>query len=94
MRHGETSLHAMREKAQVVMEHMQERLRALGGDWKRVTTIDVYTAQAIDGFLVEDLLRPAGSAAIHGVHWYPSRPPVEGLEFEMDLRGVVRELVL
>ena len=94
VRHGETSLHAMREKARVVMEHMQERLRALGGDWKRVTTIDVYTAQAIDGFLVEDLLRPAGSAAIHGVRWYPSRPPVEGLEFEMDLRGVVRELVL
>jgi hypothetical protein len=94
VRHGETSLQAMREKARVVMEQMQERLQGLGGEWKRVTAIDIYTAQPIDGFLVEDLLRPAGRAAIHGVRWFPSRPPIDGLEFEMDLRGVGRELVL
>jgi hypothetical protein len=36
----------------------------------------------------------AGPAAIHGVRWYPSHPPIVGLEYEMDLRGVARELVL
>ena len=93
VRHGETSPDAMREKARFVMGVMQERLRALGGDWSRVTTIDVYAAQPIYSFLLDEILRPAGPAAIHGVRWFPSLPPIQGLEFEMDMRGVARELV-
>jgi hypothetical protein len=93
VRHGDTSGDAMREKARFVMGVMQDRLRALGADWGRVTTIDVYTAQPIHG-LVGDVLGPAGAAAIHGVRWFPSRPPIQGLEFEVDMRGVARELIL
>ena len=47
-----------------------------------------------DGFLADTVLAPAGAAAIHGVRWFPSRPPVIGLEYEMDLRGVARELLV
>jgi hypothetical protein len=94
VRHGDTSTAGMREKARFVMGLMEERLRGLGADWSRVRVIDVYTAESIHGFLVEEILRPAGPAAIHGVRWFPSRPPIQGLEFELDLRGVARELVL
>ncbi|HYB40342.1 MAG TPA: RidA family protein [Candidatus Methylomirabilis sp.] len=94
VRRGDTSPEGMREKARFVMGIMADRMRALGTDWSRVTAIDVYTAQPIHGFLVEEILRPAGPAAIHGVRWFPSRPPIEGLEFEMDVRGVARELTL
>ena len=94
VRHGDTSPDGMREKARFVMGVMQDRLRALGSDWSRVTAIDIYTAEPIHGLLTEEILRPAGPAAIHGVHWFPSRPPIRGLDFEMDLRGIVRELVL
>ncbi len=94
IRHGDTSPDGMREKARFVMGVMQNRLKALGGDWNRVTAIEIYTAQPIHGFLIDDILGPAGSAAIHGVRWFPSRPPIRGLEFEMDLRGVARELVI
>jgi hypothetical protein len=93
VRVGETSAEAMRDKARFVMAIMQERLGALGGDWSRVTAIDVYTAQPVHA-LIEDVLGPAGAAAIHGVRWFPSRPPIQGLEFEVDLRGVGREVVL
>ena len=93
VRKGETSPEAMKEKARFVMGIMQERMRGLGADWTRATTIDVYTAESIHGFL-EDLLKPAGPAAIHGLRWFPSRPPIQGLEFEVDLRGVARELLL
>jgi hypothetical protein len=93
VRVGETSAEAMREKARFVMAIMQERLSALGGEWNRVTAIDVYTAESIHG-LLDEILGPAGAAAIHGVRWFPSRPPIQGLEFEVDLRGVGRELVL
>jgi hypothetical protein len=75
------------------MTIMQDRMRELGAAWNRVTAIDVYTAQSIHGYL-EDILKPAGPAAIHGVRWFPSRPPIEGLEFEVDVRGVGRELVV
>src|SRR6202007_1984525 len=85
VRHGDTSPEAMREKARFVMATMQERLRALGGDWSRGSTIDVYTAMPVDGSLLEEILRPAGPAAIHGVHFFPSRPPIQGLEFEADM---------
>jgi hypothetical protein len=74
VRHGDTSPDGMREKARFVMGVMQDRLRALGGDWGRVTAIDVYTAESIHGLLTEEILRPAGPAAIHGVHWFPEPP--------------------
>jgi hypothetical protein len=93
VRVGETSADAMREKARFVVAIMGQRLSALGGDWSRVTAIDVYTAEPIHG-LIDEILSPAGAAAIHGVRWFPSRPPIQGLEFEVDLRGVGRELVL
>jgi len=49
--------------------------------------------------LVTNLSAPEHSGAhrgtsINGVRWFPSRPPIEGLEFEVDLRGVARELML
>lgn len=93
VRSGETSADAMREKAAFVMSIMQARMAALGAAWDRVTAIDVYTAEPIHG-LRDEILRPAGAAAIHGLRWFPSRPPIQGLEFEVDLRGVGRELVL
>ncbi len=93
VRVGETSADAMREKARFVMAIMRERLSSLGGDWSRVTAIDVYTAQPVHE-LIGEVLTPAGVAAIHGIRWFPSRPPIQGLEFEVDLRGVGREVVL
>jgi len=94
VRHGETSPEAMREKASHVMGIMTARLRGLDAGWLDVTIIDVYTAQPIEPFLLDAVLRPAGAAAVHGVRWFPSRPPIAGLEYEMDLRGVARELSL
>jgi hypothetical protein len=94
VRHGDTSPDGMREKARFVMAIMQDRLRTLGGAWSRVTAIDIYTAEPIHALVVDEVLKPAGAAAIHGVRWYPSRPPIQGLDYEMDMRGVARELVL
>jgi hypothetical protein len=94
VRHGDTSPDGMREKARFVMATMQERLRTLGGDFHRVTAIDIYTAQPIHTLVLDEVFAAAGPAAIHGVHWYPSRPPIQGLDYEMDMRGVARELAL
>lgn len=92
VRNGETSPEAIRDKAAFVMSVMQARLTALGGHWSQITAIDVYTAHAVDPVLAGAILAPMGAAAVHGVRWFPSRPPIVGLEFEMDLRGVHQEV--
>ena len=84
----------MREKAAYVMAVMQARLAGLGATWADVTAVDIYTVHPLEGFLATDILAPMGPAAAHGVHWYLSHPPIAGLAFEMDLRGVRREVRL
>lgn len=94
IRRGEVTDDAMREKAFWVLRTMHERLRALGADWSDVTRINVYTAQPVDAIIRAHLLGAVDEAAIHGTHWYASRPPIKELEFEMDMRGVARDLVV
>ena len=52
----------------------------------------VYTVHAIHGFLANAVIRRV--AAPDGVTWTYARPPVEGLAFEMDVRGVPVERVV
>jgi hypothetical protein len=92
VRGGETSPDALREKAAFVMGVMRDRLHGLGADWPHVTTVNVYTAHPIEPYLADVLLKAVGPAAIHGVQWHLSRPPVVDIEFEMDMRGVARRV--
>jgi len=94
VRPGETSADALREKAECVLDVMQERLDGVGADWSAVTTVNVYTAQPLHPLLAEPLLARMQESAVHGVHWHYSHPPIQGLAFEMDLRGVRREIWL
>lgn len=91
---GDTSADAMAAKSARVMEIMQERLAGLGMDWGDVTAVNVYTAVTDGSYLAAQLVEKVGAHAVHGVHWYLSRPPVVGLDFEMDLRGYRRKLWL
>ena len=94
VREGETTPDAMAEKAAHVMGVMQARMEGLGADWRRVTATDVYTVHQLQPYLASVLLQPMGAAAAHGVRWHFTRPPIEGLDFEMDARGIAREIVL
>lgn len=91
VRPGETSLDALREKTADVMATMQRHLDDLAATWADVTAVNVYTASPLLAVLERDILAPMGSAAVHGVHWFYSRPPVQGLDIEVDLRGTWRE---
>jgi hypothetical protein len=91
---GQTSPEAMRAKASFVMDVMMKRLAALGCSIDNVTDMTVYSVHSPLDFLTDILLSPLGAAAVHAFHWYYSRPPVIGLEFEVDMRGVRQELRL
>ncbi|MBM3787085.1 MAG: RidA family protein [Acidobacteria bacterium] len=94
VRRGETSNEALREKTRFVMGLMTGRLQGLGVDWQQVTVTEVYTVHSICSFLAAEIIRPMGRAGIHGMTWHYSRPPIVTIEYEMDVRGCHREIVL
>lgn len=92
VRPGETSAHALQEKAAMVMSVMEERLSGLQMTWDAVTAVTIYTIYPVRPLLVNGILRKIGPAAAHGVHWFYSHPPIADLAFEMDVRGIRQEL--
>ena len=91
IRVGDTSPEAMTQKASFVLDLMEARLHGLGADWSEVTAVDIYTIHALERILPNVILKRIGSAAALGVRWFFSRPPIVGIEFEMDLRGIRTE---
>ncbi|MEP9379916.1 hypothetical protein ABLE91_24605 [Aquabacter sp. CN5-332] len=92
VRYGETGPDALREKAQYVLGEMERRMAALGFTWADTTAAQVYTVHDLHPFLAEEIV--ARGAARGGLTWYFNRPPVAGLEYEMDCRGIATELVI
>lgn len=70
------------------------RLRGLGVGWRQVSAVNVYTVHDIFPFLRDHILAALGDAGRHGLRWHFARPPISGLEFEMDVRGVCTEFHL
>jgi hypothetical protein len=93
VRRGESSLDALREKVDVVLGLMDRRLLGLGATWEQVTAINVYTVHDIAPFL-PSLIIPRTGNARDGVTWHYTRPPIAGIEYEMDVRGCSNEIVL
>ena len=92
VRLGDTSVDAIRDKTRFVVNVMQSRLEALGFEWRDVTRTNVYTVHDIGSLAVSELVeRGAGR---RGFTWHHCRPPVVDIEFEMDLGGAGREIVL
>lgn len=82
---GDTSANGLKEKAQFVIGKMRSRMEGLGVSAPSVA--QVYTAYDFHG-VMEDIEKLAPQAS---VTWHRCRPPIEGLDFEMDLRAVSAE---
>lgn len=94
VRYGEVTESAMTEKASFVLDVMEKRLGGLGLTWEDARTVNVYTRHNIEGPVSGAIDKRVGTASIHGVHRYRTAPPVEGIEFEMDVKGPTWELAL
>lgn len=92
IRFGETSSDAMAEKARFVFGEMERRMTLLGFGWRDTTDVQVYTYHDIHPFLEGEIVRRG--AARHGIAWHYCAPPVVGLEFEVDCRGIEHEDVV
>ena len=89
---GDTSAAGMRAKARFVAGEMQRRMALLGADWSVVTATQAYTVFEMGGFIADEIVRRGAMA--HGLTWHFARPPIVGLDFEMDCRCVAVERVI
>lgn len=89
---GDTSPAGLQKKAQFVLGEMERRMSAFGGSWADITGAQLYTVHDVHPFLESEL----GKRGVfrHGLTWHFNRPPVEGLDYEMDCRCVHRERVV
>jgi len=93
VRGGESSVDAMTEKARFVLGLMDGRVLGLGAKWDEVNVVNVYTVHDIAPYLAP-LIVPRTGNAPHGITCHYTRPPIVGIEYEMDVRGCAREIVL
>jgi hypothetical protein len=92
VRRGETTPDAIQDKALFVLSEMESRLGLLGANWRDVTRTQIYTVHNIYPFFEDEIVRRG--AARFGATWHYARPPLVGLEYEMDCAGVALETAL
>lgn len=91
VRFGDTSPDALREKVRYVVAEMARRLDALGFCWQDAMATQAYTVHDIGALMGPELVQTGAARA--GLTWQYTRPPIVGLEYEMDVRRVARELL-
>jgi hypothetical protein len=86
VRRGETTPDAIRDKARFVLGEMERRLSLLGFGWPDTTIVQIYTVHDLHPLLPDEIVRRG--AARCGATWHYARPPLLGLEYEMDCAGI------
>jgi hypothetical protein len=92
IRLGDRSVEGLAEKAKWVLGEMERRMTALGVNWADNTGTHLYTVYDIHPFLEREIVGRGASS--NGLSWHFARPPVQDLDYEMDVRGVSTELVI
>jgi hypothetical protein len=87
---GDTSEPGMRLKADFVVGKMEARLAGLRCRWSQATVTQLYTVYGLgrEMLTIQRAIQPSS------LTWHYCRPPIEGLDYEMDVRGVRLERVL
>ncbi len=91
IRPGETSAEAIELKADWVLGEMQRRMSYFGAGWSDTTAAQAYTVFDVHPF-IDKLARR--HVIGNGLSWHYCRPPVVGLDYEMDCRRIFREHVV
>ena len=72
-----------------VLGRMEQRMAVFGKGWQDATAVQLYTVFDPHPFMGDEIVHRG--AAEHGLTWHFARPPVEGLDYEMDCRAVALE---
>ena len=92
VRYRDLSPNGLKEKVRFTVGSMESRLGAFGFGWKDTTAAQAYSVHDFHPVISDELVRRG--AARFGLTWHFARPPVIDLEYEMDCRRVMREMVV
>jgi hypothetical protein len=92
VRYRDISPDGLKEKVHYVVGVMEKRMAEFGFGWEDATAVQTYTVHDFHPIFAEEMVRRG--AARSGLIWHFARPPVVDLEYEMDCRRVVREIVI
>ena len=92
VRYRDMSPEAWKEKVRFTTGEMERRMKRLGFGWPDTTATQVYSVHDIHPFFAEEIVRRGAARA--GVIWHFNRPPVRGLEFEVDCRSIGPEMIV
>ena len=90
--HGDISERGISSKAEFVLREMERRMSFFQSNWASITAVQLYTVYDAHHVLVKEMAER--KVLEHGITWHNCRPPVIGLDFEMDCRRVFEENVL
>lgn len=91
---GDLSPAGFEQKLRFVIGAVGQRLAALGHGFADASHVELYTAQPAEGLLARLLMPAIDHAARRGLRWHLGRPPVLGLELELEARAVRQEVIL
>ena len=77
-----------------IAEILTARATVLGCELVDATAAQLYASGPLDPEDLAGVAAQLGDAVLHGVHWFPSLPPIEGLRLEIDVRSAGTELSL
>ncbi len=92
VRYRDLSPDGIKEKVRYVAGVMESRMGEFGFGWKDATATQAYTVHDFHHVIADELVRRG--AVRSGLTWHFARPPVIDLEYEMDCRRVLREIVI
>ena len=92
VRYRDISPDGLKEKVRFTVGQMAGRLQTFGFGWKDTTAAQAYSIRDFHHVLADELVRHG--ALRSGLTWHFARPPVVDLEYEMDCRRVMREVVI
>jgi hypothetical protein len=92
VRYRDLSPDGLKEKVRFTVGSMESRLAAFGFGWKDTTAAQAYTVHDFHPAMADELVRRGAMRS--GLTWHFARPPVIDLEYEMDCRRVLREVVI
>jgi hypothetical protein len=91
---GDISLEGLRRKNACILEALNGLLSEMKLGWSEATAVNLYTVHDLHPLFATDLLPALGAAANRGIRWHYARPPVIGLELEIDGYAAREELAL
>jgi hypothetical protein len=87
---GDVSPGGLKHKCDWVLDAMEDRMAQLGVDWNEEAVTQIYTVHDIHALVprIQQRVQPSS------ITRHNCRPPIEGLDYEMDVRSVSVERVL